>query len=339
MKAIVYRLDDTNLRLVDRPRPQPGPGDVLVQVATSGVNPTDIKSRRNPRPGQANDVDLVPNQDGAGTVVAVGAGVDAARVGQRVWLWECAWQRPDGSAQEFVALPQDHAVVLPDDASFDLGASIPIPAMTAHRCLTVAEGGPVRLEPKALAGRTVLVAGGAGAVGHAAIEMARWAGAHVLATVSSAEKARLATNAGADVVVNYRDDDAVAQIRRAAPDGVDVVVEVSPAVNASLDNAVLASGGTVAVYASNRPDESVTFPIRDMMTRNIRWQFVLLYTMPVEAKRNAIAAVSAALADGALRVGEDAGLPLHHFPLEQAAAAHDAVESAAVGKVLISVGG
>jgi NADPH2:quinone reductase len=337
MKAIVYRSDDTSLRLVDRPEPEPGAGEVLVRVARSGVNPTDIKSRRNPRPGQAAGIDLVPNQDGAGTIVAVGPGVDAARVGQRVWLWECAWQRTDGSAQELVALPQDHAVVLPDGADFDLGASIPIPAMTAHRCLTVAEGGPVRLEPKALAGRTVLVAGGAGAVGHAAIEMARWAGAHAVATVSSAEKARLATNAGADAVVNYRDDDAVAQIRQVAPDGVDVIVEVSPAVNAALDNAVLALGGTVAVYASNRPDESVTFTIRDMMMRNIRWQFVLLYTMPVEAKRNAVAAVSAALADGALHVGEDAGLPLHHFPLERAAAAHDAVEGGAVGKVLISV--
>jgi NADPH2:quinone reductase len=339
MKAIVYRSDDTSLRLVDRPEPQPGAGEVLVRVATSGVNPTDIKSRRNPRPNQPTGVDLVPNQDGAGTIIAVGPGVDAARVGQRVWLWECAWQRTDGSAQELVALPQDHAVVLPDGVDFDLGASIPIPAMTAHRCLTVAEGGPVRLEPAALAGRTVLVAGGAGAVGHAAIEMARWSGARVITTVSSGDKARLATNAGADLVVNYRDDDAVAQIRKAAPDGVDIVVEVNPAANAALDNAVLALGGTVAVYASTRPDESVTFPIRDMMTRNIRWQFVLLYTMPAEAKRNAVAAVSAALADGALRAGEDAGLPLHHFPLEQAAAAHDAVENNAVGKVLISVGG
>jgi len=336
MKAIVYRPGSPDLRLVERPEPQPGPGEVLVRVAVSGVNPTDWKARRSPYAGTPQGVDLVPNQDGAGTIVALGDGVTDRAVGQRVWLWESGWRRADGTAQEMVALAASHAVPLPDSASFDLAASVGIPAITAHRCLTVAEDGPSLLTPGSLAARTVLVAGGAGAVGHAAIELARWAGATVIATVSSPEKARLATAAGAHAVVNYRSGDAVDAVRQAAPDGVHLIVEVAPTQNAALDTAVAAPGATVAAYASG-PDAAVSLPVRELMTRNARWQFVLVYTMPDAAKRSAVEAVSAALADGALRVGEDAGLPLHRYPLAETAAAHDAVEGGAVGKVLIDV--
>jgi NADPH2:quinone reductase len=337
MKAIIYRRDDPALRLVDRAQPAPADGEVLVRVAVSGVNPTDWKGRRNPYPGTPAGADLVPNQDGAGTVVDVGAGVDRARVGERVWLWEAAWQRTDGTAQEFVAIPADHAAPLPANASFELGASLGIPAMTAHRCLTVAEGGPDQLSPGALAGRTVLVAGGAGAVGHAAIELARWAGARVVATVSSEEKARLARAAGAHAVVNYREAAAADAVRAAAPDGVHIVVEVAPVANAELDTAVLAAGGCVAAYASGA-EPSVALPVRQLMGRNIRWQFVLVYTMPDDAKRRAVAAICAALSGGALHAGEDAGLPLRRFPLAQTEAAHDVVEGGAIGKVLVTVG-
>jgi NADPH2:quinone reductase len=337
MRAITYRRDDPGLRLTERERPTAGDGEVVVQVAVSGVNPTDWKGRRNPYPGTPSDAGLVPNQDGAGTIVEVGPGVDAARIGERVWLWEAAWQRADGTAQEFLAIPADHAVPLPDNASFEVGASVGIPAMTAHRCLTVAESGPDQLAPGALAGRTVLVAGGAGAVGHAAIELARWAGATVVATVSSEEKARLARAAGAHAVVNYREPGAADAVRAAAPDGVHIIVEVAPVENAELDNAVLAPGGCVAAYASGSVGE-VKLPVRAMMGRNVRWQFVLVYTMPNEAKRRAIAAICAALAGGALRVGEDSGLPLLTYPLEETAAAHDAVEGGAIGKVLVTVG-
>ena len=225
---------------------------------------------------------------------------------------------------------------LPPEASFDLGASLGIPALTAHRCLTVGEATPARLAPGALAGTTVLVAGGAGAVGHAAIELARWAGATVITTVSGPDKARLAEAAGAHHVVNYREGDPAAAIRAAAPDGVDTIVEVAPATNAALDVAVLGPFGVVAVYASG--DGDLALPIRPLMTLNVRWQFVLVYTMPPEAKAAAVEALSAAMADGALRVGEEAGLPLHRFPLERAADAHAAVESGAVGKVLMDVG-
>ena len=335
MRAIVYPEtgDAEVLRLVERPIPEPRPSEVRVMVHVSGVNPTDWKARRS---GRLLAPEVVPNQDGAGTIDAVGDGVDAARVGERVWIWEAAWQRPDGTAQEYVVLPERQAVRLPDGATFDLGASLGIPALTAHRCLTVSAVGPHRLSPGALPGRTVLVAGGAGAVGHAAIQLARWAGARVVTTVSSDEKATLARAAGADHVVDYRRAGAADEIRRFAPNGVDTIVEVAPAANAELDAEVLAANGTVAVYATDGGGD-LSLGVWEHMRRNVRYQFVLVYTVPQAAKDEAVADVSAAVADGALPVGEDAGLPLHHFVLEQTGAAHDAVEGGAVGKVLIDV--
>jgi NADPH2:quinone reductase len=337
MRAVVY--SETGgpevLRLVERPVPEPGPGEVRVRVAVSGVNPTDWKSRA----GEALAFpEVVPNQDGAGTIDAVGEGGDSARVGERVWVWEAAWQRANGTAQEYLVLPERQAVPLPDDVSFDVGASLGIPALTAHRCLTVSELGPARLSPGGLAGRSVLVAGGAGAVGHAAIQLARWGGAKAIATVSNDEKAALAEAAGADRAVDYRSADAADQIRDAAPGGVDMVVEVAPATNSELNAAVLAPNGTVAVYAAEGGAQ-VELPVRQLFVRNVRYAFVLVYTVPREAKGQAVADVAAAVADGALPVGEEAGLPLHRFPLDRTAAAHAAVEGGAVGKVLIDVAG
>ena len=339
MRAIVYSQtgDPDVLRLVDRPVPEPGPGEVRVAVRVSGVNPTDWKARRGARPGERPPfAEMVPNQDGAGIIDAVGEGVDSALAGQRVWIWEAAWQRAEGSAQEYIVLPARQAVPLPDAASFDLGASLGIPALTAHRCLTVSDEGPRSLAPGALAGRTVLVAGGAGAVGHAAIQLARWADAQVVATISTQRKAELARAVGADRAVDYRRRHAVDEIRALAPEGVDLIVEVAPAANADLDAGVLAENGTVAAYATDGGGE-LTVSVRGLMYRNIRYQFVLVYTVPVEAKKIAVADVSAALADGALPVGEEAGLPLHRFPLEQAADAHAAVEARTVGKVLVDI--
>lgn len=335
MKAIVYARpgDPDVLQLVERPVPEPGEGEVRVRVAVSGVNPTDWKSRR----GELPFPEVVPNQDGAGTIDAVGPGVDPARVGERVWLWEAAWQRASGTAQEYVALPERQAVPLPSELSFDAGASLGIPALTAHRCLTLSAVGPSRLYPRALTGRTVLVAGGAGAVGHAAIQLARWAGARVIATVSSDEKAELARAAGAGTVVNYRAPDAADEIRGEAPDGVDVVVEVAPAANAELDAAVLAPNATVAVYAAEPRGVDLQLSVRALMGRNIRYEFLLVYTVSQEAKEHAVADVSAAAAAGVLPVGEEAGLPLHRFPLAETAAAQAAVEAGAVGKVLIDL--
>jgi NADPH2:quinone reductase len=339
MKAIVYAQAGGSdvLRLVERAVPEPGPGEVLVRVRVSGVNPTDWKQRRGGRSADGLPFpELVPNQDGAGTVEAVGPGVPAERVGERVWLWEAAWQRADGTAQEYVTLPARQAVPLPDPASFDLGASLGIPALTAHRCLTVADGGPARLAPGVLAGRTVLVAGGAGAVGNAAIQLAKWAGATVVTTVSGPRKAELAKAAGADLVVNYRTDDAAAVIRGAAAAGVDILVEVAPGANAALNHAVAAPDATVAVYAGDGTGE-LTVPVWPLMQRNVGYRFVLVYTVPADVKAHAVADVAAAVDAGALRVGEEAGLPLHRFPLDRTAEAHDAVEAGAVGKVLIDI--
>jgi NADPH:quinone reductase len=338
VRAIVYSEagGPEVLRLVERPIPKPALGEVRVAVAVSGVNPTDWRARRGSASGRLPYPEVVPNQDGAGTIDAVGPGVAASRVGERVWLWEATWQRANGTAQEYVVLPERQAVRLDDGVSFDVGASLGIPALTAHRCLTVSEPGPRRLVPGALAGQTVLVAGGAGAVGHAAIQLARWAGARVIATVSSDEKARLARAGGADEVVNYRSGEAVDELRRIAPDGVDVVVEVAPAANAGLDLAALAPSGTVAVYSTGS-GEGLELSTWELMRRNVRYQFVLVYTVPTAAKVQAVADVASAAADGALAVGVDAGLPLHRFPLERTADAHAAVEAGAVGKVLIDL--
>jgi NADPH2:quinone reductase len=338
VRAIVYA--DTGppdvLKISERPEPEPAGGEVLVRVAVSGVNPTDWKARRGGGPGERLAFpEVVPNQDGAGTVVAVGRNVDPTRVGERVWLWEAAWQRADGTAQELVALPGSQAVPMPDDASFDLGASLGIPALTAHRCLTVAAEGPATLGPGTLDGRKVLVAGGAGAVGHTAIELARWSGATVITTASSSEKAALAEAAGAHHVVNYRTDDAGQAVRRVAQDGVDVIVEVAAAANAALDASVIAPNGTVAIYASD--PEDVTIQAGPAMRRNTRYQFILVYTVSPQVKQQAVRDVQAAVAAGALRVGEEAGLPLRRFPLERTADAHAAVEGGAIGKVLIDV--
>ena len=337
--AVIYTHtgDESVLQLVERPITEPGPGEVRVRVVRSGVNPTDWKSRRGTKPGEPLHFDeVVPNQDGAGVVDAVGPGVEGLNVGDRVWLYLAAYRRPTGTAQQFAVLPATRVVPLPEQASFEEGASMGVPAMTAHRALTVADGGPDHLSPGALTGRTVLVAGGAGAVGHAAIQLARWAGATVITTISSPEKAALATAAGAHHTVNYRESDPAAAIRSLAPHGVDMVVEVALAPNMELDLAVIRRGATIASYANDGGD-TLALEIFPHMVANTRLQFILLYTVGQEALDAAAQDVSAALADGALAVGQEHGLPLARFPLSDTAQAHAAVESGTVGKVLIDV--
>jgi NADPH2:quinone reductase len=340
MKTIVYSQtgDPSVLTLVDRPVNDPGAGEVRVRIVVSGVNPTDWKSRRASAPGEALLFDeVVPGQDGAGIVDAVGAGVQHVTVGDRVWLALAAYQRANsGTTQERSVLPADRVFALPVNASFDQGASLGVPAITAYRALTVAEDGPRRLHPGALAGKIVLVAGGAGAVGHAAIQLARWAGASVITTVSGPAKAALATAAGAQHVLTYTDSDIVAQIRQIAADGVDLVVEVAPAQNAQLDLAVIRNRGSIAVYANNGGDQ-MTLDVRKHFSLNVRYQFLLLYTVGADVIRAAAEDINAALSDGALTVGEEAGLPLHRVDLAHTADAHALVESSVVGKVLIDV--
>ena len=338
MRRVAYtETGDPNvLRLIEEATPEPGPGQVRVKIHRAGVNPTDWKSRRGSKPGEPVDPAQTPGQDGAGVVDAVGEGVEAALVGLRVWVWEAAYQRPYGTAAEYSIVPAHQVVFLPDIASFDLGASLGVPFVTAHRALTVTEGGPDRLGPGTLQGRTVLVAGGAGAVGNAAIQLARWSDATVITTISSPQKAQLAAAAGADHVINYTTTDVVEEIRKIVPAGVDTIVEVAPAQNAEIDAGSLAIGGSVAIYANNGGDE-MTLPIRPLMMPNARIQFVLLYTAPLSAKESAVEDAAAAVLDGAARVGDEVGVPLHHFSLDDAAQAHAAVEDGAVGKVIIDV--
>ena len=334
MRAVVFTEPGPSsvLTLVDREPPEPGPGQVRVRLVRAGVNPTDWKRRQNPL-----DFDEVtPGQDGAGVVDALGAGVEGLAVGDRVWLVLAQHEMAHGTAAELTVQPAAHVVPLPDGASYDLGASLGVPAVTAHRALTSGDLGPARLGPGALDGRTVLVAGGAGAVGNAAIQLARWSGATVITTVSSPEKGALARAAGAHHVVDYRTEDAEAAVLAVAPDGVDLVVEVAPAQNNALDVAVTRTHGTVAVYANNGGDE-LTLPLRATFSKNLRYQFLILYTLDERFLQAAVEDVCAAVDAGALRVGEEAGVPLHHFPLAETAAAHDAVEAGAVGKVLLDI--
>ncbi|MEU0508025.1 MULTISPECIES: NADPH:quinone reductase [Amycolatopsis] len=337
MKAIVYRDNGGPgvLRLVDRDVAMPGPGEVRVRVAVSGVNPADCHARSGAA-GPKGFPEIAPHFDGAGTIDAVGEGVDRSRVGQRVWLFMAAAGRPTGTAAEFTVVSAEQAVPLPDEAGFDLGAALGIPALTAHRALTVAEDGPRRLRPGALEGMVVLAPGGAGAVGHAVIQLARWAGATVISTISGPEKARLATAAGAHHVINYREDDPAAEIRKIAPDGVDIVAEVALGANLALDLAVLRTRGTISTYA-NDGGKPVELNVLHNMVLNTRLQFLVLNTVGQQALTAAAEDITAAIGDGALPVGEEHGLPLIRFPLDGTADAHRAVENGAVGKVLVDV--
>jgi len=335
MRAVVYRETGPSsvLEVVERELPEPGPGEVRVRLVRAGVNPTDWKFRAGMMSGHD---EVTPGQDGAGVVDAIGPGVEQFAVGDRVWLVLAQHGRPYGTAAEFTVQTVDRVVPLPDNADFDLGASIGVPAVTAHRALTAGERGPARLGPGTLEGQAVLVAGGAGAVGNAAIQLARWSGATVITTVSSEEKAALARAAGAHHVVNYRDQDATAEILRVAPEGVDIAVEVAPAQNIGIDLEVVKVHGLVSIYANNGGDE-LTMPLRAAFGKNLRFQFLILYTLHRDLLQAAVSDVTAAVAAGALRVGAEAGVPLHHYPLDQTAAAHDAVEGGAVGKVLLDI--
>ncbi|MFI5585408.1 NADPH:quinone reductase [Amycolatopsis sp. NPDC051758] len=341
MKAVVFHRNGGPevLTLTDRTAAEPGPGEVRVRIVVSAVNPTDWKQRRGRGAEAGTEVpETVPNQDGAGVVDAVGPDVTAFSPGDRVWVLLAGTHGPAaGTAQEYTVLPAGKLVRLPDAVGFDEGAGFGIPALTAHRALTVAEDGPSRLSPGALDGRTVLVSGGAGAVGNAAIQLGRWAGATVIATVSSDEKAALARAAGAQHVLRYPDPELATRIREIAPDGVDSIVEVAVGVNAGLHTEVLRPRGTVAVYGDDRGTGTVSLDFGANLWQNTRYQFLVLYTVGADKLRAGAEDITAALSDGSLRLGEERGVPVHRFALADTAKAHLASEEGATGKVLIDV--
>ena len=310
------------LQIGELPTPEPAPGEVRVRLACSGVNPSDVKTRGGLRSGDLPFPRIVPHSDGAGEIEAVGEGVDAGRVGERVWTWNAAWGRALGTAAEYVVLPQEQAVRLPDDVSFEAGACLGIPALTAWHAVHCHGG---------VRGQTVLVAGGAGAVGHSAIQIARAAGAGlILATVSSPEKAAIAAEGGADETIDYRRDDAAARIGALTDgEGVDRVIEVSLAANIGLDLQAVRRDGLVVAYGSDAPE--VTIPFFPAIVNNVGFQFFIVYNLARADRDSGLAGVTALLERGALapRVAET-------LPLERAAEAHELVErGAAPGNVLL----
>ena len=321
MKAALYEQQGPAaevLRIAEVDRPEPGPGQVRVRMRLSAINPTDWKARSGATPRPI-DGFQIPHHDGAGVIDAVGRGVDASRVGERVWTLLAATSRW-GTAAQWCVLPSSRAIALPAGASDELGACLGVPAMTAHRCLFA--DGPIQ-------SGNVLVAGGAGAVGHFAIELAKYNGARVAATVSGPEKAELARQAGADLVVNYRHADAADQLREFAAQ-MDRIVELALGANLELDLAVSGPGTYIVDYAAEPQDP--VLPVRKCMTANVTLRFILLYGIPAKAVEAGVAGVSAALAAGALTP-----LPITRFRLDEIVAAHEAAEAGAVGKIVLEI--
>ncbi len=311
------------LRLGEMPDPEPGPGEVRVRVIVSGLNPTDVKSRAgSTRPMGFPRV--IPGQDGAGVIDRVGPGVPASRLGERVWVYIVQWQRPFGTAAEYACVPARRAIRLPASTTFAEGACLGIPAVTAHRCLFA--DGP-------LEGQAVLVTGGAGAVGHYAVQLATWAGARVIATVSSPEKAAAAAAAGAEHTVNYRKEDVAARVLELTGGaGVDRVVDVDFGGNLAASVKAVKPNGVIAAYAS-MGDPEPKLPYAALMARNVTIRPVLIYTMPETAQR--------AATEDVVRLVE-AGRLLHQigarFALSQVVEAHQAQESGKVtGNIVIEV--
>jgi NADPH2:quinone reductase len=314
------------LVLGELPDPKADAGEVRVKVRFSGLNPTDTKLRG----GWDGAMEMpfariVPHQDGSGEIDRVGAGVPQARVGERVWIYEAQRGRAFGTAAEYVTVPAENAVALPEDASLEIGACVGIAGMTAHRCL-FQDGG--------IQGQTVLVAGGGGAVGHAAIQLAKWGGARVATTVSRPEQEKIARAAGADLVVNRKSEDAAARIKAFTQGaGVDRVVEVAFEANLDLNRAVLKANGVISTYSSGPPGSAPCIPFTQVMRQGITVHFILVYVMPREAHWAAARDLNAALQAGRYRPHV-----ARSYRLDQIAAAHDALESGAtVGKILIGL--
>ena len=311
------------LQLGDVPTPEPGVGEVRVKLMASGVNPSDVKAREG-RTRKIAYPRVIPHSDGAGVIEAVGGGVNKARIGERVWTWNAQWKRAFGTCAEYVVLPEEMAVPLPAHVSFEEGACLGIPAMTAHRC--VFADGPV-------AGQTILVTGGAGAVGHYAIQLARWGGAKVIATVSGADKATHAKAAGADHVVNYKTDDVAQSVKEITKgQGADRVIEVEFGGNLATTLTCLKTNGVIATYASSAVMEP-KLPFYPMMFMGLTLRMVLVYILPDAARRQSIQDINQALVQGALvhAIAES-------YPLERIVAAHQAVESGkAIGNVVVTI--
>ncbi|MCM2563890.1 NADPH:quinone reductase [Lutimaribacter sp. EGI FJ00015] len=328
MKAITYSEFGPAaqvLALHELPTPDPAPGEVLVRLSHSGANPSDVKARAGSRPGVTKPPfpQVIPHSDGAGEIVAVGEGVDASRVGQPVWIWNGQWQRPFGTATEHIALPADQAVPRPDWISAETGATLGIPGLTAAHA--VLGGGDV-------AGKTLLVSGGGGAVGHNAVQLAAWAGARVIATCSPRDKARVRA-AGAQEVLEYRDPDLGGKLLElTGGHGIDRAVETEFGMNAAMLGEAMAPNGTVAAYGSAL-DMTPTLPFGAYLFKAISIDILLIYLLPDGPRQAAIDALHRAIGEGALSPAIHAA-----FPLADCVGAHECIEAGnRAGAVLLTI--
>jgi NADPH2:quinone reductase len=323
MRAAYYEKNGSAeevLHLGEVETPAPGPGEVRVRLATSGVNPSDVKTRA----GTARKIAfprVIPQSDGAGEIDAVGEGVAASRVGERVWIWNGQWKRPFGTAAQYIVLPQQQAVCLPDNIGFEAGACLGIPALTARHAVEIAE---------VAAGKTVLIAGGAGAVAHYAIQFAKARGATVISTVSSAVKAVVAHEAGADHTIDYRAENVGERVMALTKGGVDAVIELDLTANAALIASVLRPRGIVAVYGTG---PQATIPASFCLVNNITLKFMIVYELTAWEREAALADVTRMLGGNRL---------IHNiaktFPLSDIVAAHHMVEQGqAIGNVIVDV--
>ena len=325
MRAAFYEANGAArdvLRIGDLPTPSPGPGEVRVRIAASGVNPSDVKAREG-RTRKIAFPRVIPHSDAGGVIDAVGGGVAPGRVGERVWTWNGQWKRACGTAAEFVTLPEALAVRLPDHTSFAEGACLGIPAMTAARAVAVSGLGP---------GTTALVSGGAGGVGHYAVQFAKAVGATVITTVSSEEKAELARGAGADHVIDYKREIVAEKVKEiTAGRGVDAVIELDLAANARLLSDVGHARTTVVVYGTGRLMAEI--PAQFLLTSAMTIRFIFVYELTAAERAAAIKAIIEMV---------EARRLIHNvarvFPLDDIIAAHEAVEQGrATGNVVLAM--
>ena len=324
MRAAYYESNGSArdvLRVGEVATPQAGPGEVRVKLAASGVNPSDVKARQ----GATRKIAwprVIPHSDGAGVIDQVGDGVPKSRIGERVWVWNGQWKRAFGTAAEYIALPAAQAANLPDNVTFEAGACLGIPAMTAYHAIALSHADK---------GATLLVAGGAGAVSQYAIQFAKAAGATVIATVSSDDKAKAARAAGADHTIDYKRENVGERVMAiTAKRGVDAVIEMDLAANAKLLPSVLRPKGSVIVYGTT---PEAMLPAAFCLTNTIRLQFFLVYELDSAERDLTVAAINRALAAGTLshRVAQPT------FALADCVAAHEAVEKGGIGNVIVSL--
>ena len=304
--------------------PAAGPGEVRVKLTCSGVNPSDVKTRGGVRSRELPFPRIVPHSDGAGVIDQVGAGVSRHQIGHRVWVWNAAWGRAFGTAAQYVVLPETQAVPLPDSIGFAEGACLGIPALTAYHAVH-SNGG--------VAGKSVLIAGGAGAVGHYAVQFAKLAGARlIVATVSTAAKAALARAAGADMTLDYKSEDVGQRcVQLTAGHGIDRIIELDLATNLQADLAAVRPDGEITVYGSSAPEISVPFFASAL--KNVRYQFFIVYKLSPADRVTAVEGLSALLERDGLQHNIAARLPLARI-----AEAHELVESGrAIGNVVLDI--